>query len=225
MDGKKASLFHTDPPFVVEYTGKRIPNTSGKDWSGTYHEIDIKDAKKFFRNTFLNAINYLEDNAAWYCWHGNKREYLIHQIWEELGILNHQQIIWVKPSAMHSFVFYPWRHEPCLMGWKKGNKPNHDGDNSHTHTSVWEIDWEGKRRSVGNEHPTQKPIKIFAIPMKKHTQKGAICYEPFCGSGSQVIAAEQLERRCYAMEIEPYYCSVIIDRWETLTGQRAVLIE
>jgi len=137
MDGKKAALFSTDPPFLVDYTGADRPNNSGKDWSDSYREIDIKDAEEFFRSVFTVASAHLAEEAAWYCWHAHKRAALIERIWDELGVLNHQQIIWVKPVALHGFSFWPYRHEPCLMGWKQGHKPAHDGDNSHTFTSVW----------------------------------------------------------------------------------------
>jgi len=223
MAGEKAALFATDPPYLIDYTGADRPNDSGKDWTDKYREIDIKDGEAFFRDLFTTAVDFLDDNAAWYCWHAHKRAALIEQVWTDLGVLNHQQIIWVKPGALHSYSFFPWRHEPCLMGWKQGNKPNHDGDNSHAVTSVWELDWEGASRPVGNEHPTQKPIEVFAIPMRKHTQVGDICFEPFSGSGSQLIAGERLGRKVYAMEISPVFVDVAIKRWQEATGNEAVL--
>ncbi|MDH5528253.1 MAG: site-specific DNA-methyltransferase [Nitrospirota bacterium] len=223
MDGQKAALFATDPPYLIDYTGADRPNDSGKDWTDKYREIDIEDGEQFFRDLFETAIGHLEDNAAWYCWHAHKRAALIEKVWAGLGVLNHQQIVWVKPTALHSYSFFPWRHEPCLMGWKQGNKPAHDGDNSHAVTSVWELDWEGNTRPVGNEHPTQKPLEVFAIPMRKHTQPGDICYEPFSGSGSQLIAGERLGRKVYAMEISPAFVDVAIKRWQEATGKDAVL--
>jgi len=221
MDGRKARLFATDPPYLVDYTGGHRPAAS-KDWSDVYHEVNIKDGEGFFRSVFTNALEVLEPDSAWYCWHAHRRASLIERIWAELGVLNHEQIIWVKPAASQTFSFYPWQHEPCLMGWRQGHKPRHDGDNSHSVTSVWQVDWEGKARLVGNEHPTQKPVAVFAIPIQKHTVPGDIVFEPFCGSGTQIIAAEQLGRACYAMEIEPTFCDVIIRRWENLTGLKAV---
>jgi DNA modification methylase len=221
MRNQKADLFQTDPPYLVDYTGNDRPNRSGKDWSGSYHETEIKDGEAFFRKVFGNAIRVLKDNAAWYCWHAHKRAALIEQIWSELDVLNHQQIVWTKPTALHGYSFWPFQHEPCLMGWKKGHKPHHDGDNSHTLTSVWAISWEGKNRIVGNEHPTQKPVELFARPFRKHTLPGDLGFEPFGGSGSQVSAAEQLDRRCYATEIEPRFCDVIVERWQKLTGKKA----
>jgi DNA modification methylase len=218
LDGEKAAMCATDPPYLVDYTGER-PNDSGKDWTANYREIDIKDADGFFRSLFKNVVANLAPNAAIYCWHAHKRQALIARVWEELGILDHQQIIWVKPTPVFGRVFWHFRHEPCMMGWIKGSQPTHDGDQSVN--SVWEIDWEGKARIVGNEHPTQKPVEIFARPMRKHTKRGDICFEPFSGSGSQLIAAEHLGRRCNAIEISPVFVDVAVQRWETFTGRKA----
>ncbi len=85
--------------------------------------------------------------------------------------------------------------------------------------SVWSIPTIAAGQST--DHPTSKPVELFAIPMVQHTKQGDLCYEPFAGSGSQIIAAEQLGRRCYAMEISPVYVDVVIDRWQKFTGQRA----
>jgi DNA modification methylase len=213
LGGHSAALFATDPPYLVDYTGADRPHDSGKDWADTFKEREIEDPEGFFRATFENALEVCRENAAWYCWHASKRSSLVEAIWADLGVLYHEQIIWVKPVATHGFSVWPWRHEPCLMGWRKGNRPYHDGDYTHKSTSVWEVDWEGKRRIVGNEHPTQKPVEVFTRPMRKHTKPGEVCYEPFAGSGSQVIAAEKAGRRCFALEIEPVFCDVVRRRW------------
>jgi len=209
MGGEKAALCATDPPYLVDYTGER-PNDSGKDWTPVYHEVDIADAGEFFRKLFTNVLAVLAPHAAIYCWHAHKRYAEIVSVWRELGILDHQQIIWVKPTRVFGRVFWHFRHEPCLMGWKKGSKPPHDG--RHDHDSVWEVDWEGKAR-VATEHPTSKPVELFARPIRKHTKPGDICFEPFCGSGSQLVAAAKEGRRSRAIEIEPAFCDVIRRRW------------
>ena len=198
MAGEMANLVATDPPYLVDYSGER-PNDSGKDWSATYKEVDITDAEGFFRSTFTNILSVLAPNAAIYCWHAHKRSGLIQRIWEELGIVDHQQIVWIKPASVFGRVYWHFRHEPCMMGWRQGDKPAHDGN--HQHDSVWAVDWEGKSRIVGNEHPTQKPVEIFARPIRKHTKRGDICFEPFAGSGSQIIAAEMSQRRCFALHL------------------------
>ena len=218
MDGRTAALVATDPPYLVDYTGER-PNDSGKDWSATYREIDITDADGFFRGLFTNVLRVMAPNCAVYCWHAHKRQALIAKVWTELGILDHQQIVWVKPTPVFGRVFWHFQHEPCMMGWKQGSMPSH-GD-GHEFSSVWTIDWEGKARIVGNSHPTQKPVEIFARPMRKHTNRGDIVFEPFSGSGSQLIAAEREGRRCRAIELEPTFVDVAVARWETFAGKKA----
>jgi DNA modification methylase len=136
-------------------------------------------------------------------------------------LIDHQQIIWVKPTATFGRVYWHFRHEPCMMGWVRGSQPEHDG--RHEYNSVWEVDWAGKARVVGNEHPTEKPVELFSRPIQKHTRPGDVCFEPFSGSGSQLIAAEDLRRRCLAMEISPAFVDVALKRWEKATGKEARL--
>ena len=217
MDGDKAALVATDPPYLVDYTGER-PNDSGKDWTATYREIDIEDADGFFRAVFTNVLEVLGPKGAIYCWHAHKRCGNIQRIWRDLGILDHQQIVWVKPTPVFGRVYWHFQHEPCVMGWRQGDKPEHDG--VHEHTSVWTCDWDGKARTSG-EHPTSKPVELFTRPIKKHTNPGDVVFEPFSGSGSQLIAAERTGRRCRAIEISPPYVDVAIRRWEKATGQHA----
>ena len=162
----------------------------------------------------------------------------------------HQTIIWVKPAILMTYAYFPWRHEPCLFGWRKGQKPvlnstakwsdkntlnnstvwkvdllrSGDPMDPTYYSDIWEIDFDGKKRNNGKLHPTAKPTELFAIPMRIHTQPGDICYEPFSGSGSQIIAGERVNRRVFAMEIEPHFCDVAVRRWEDFTGKKAELI-
>lgn len=102
------------------------------------------------------------------------------------------------------------------MGWLQGNEPPFYGERNQS--SVWEIGRENDKI-----HPTQKPVRISEIPMENHTKSNQICYEPFAGSGGQIIAAEKLGRRCFALELEPAYCDAVIARFEKYTGKQAVL--
>lgn len=241
MDGHKAALFATDPPYCVNYTGKDRPG-GGKDWSDKFKEIDIKDPRMFMVDWLGCGLNVVEKNAAIYIWHASSRDIMIKDILKKAEILVHQTIIWVKPCTVLTFSIYPWRHEPCFFGWQQGFKPffrpskknigtvwkidlmrNGDPESPDYYSDIWELNWEGKSRSVDFEHPTVKPVEIFAIPIRVHTLPGDICYEPFCGSGSQMIASEKLNRRCFAMETEPVFCDVTIKRWEDFTGKKAVL--
>jgi DNA modification methylase len=239
MDGHKASLFATDPPYCVDYTGADRPN-GGKDWSDVYREIDIPDAVDFMRKFFTVGLKHIKEGTALYLWHACRRRSDIELVCRELNILIHQQIIWVKPCVILTYSFYSWRHEPCLLMWIKGQRPEYkpknksigsvwtvdylrtgDPSTPEYYTDVWELDWEGKKRNPGLDHPTVKPTEVFAIPMRVHTTPGEICYEPFSGSGSQIIAGERLNRRVFAMELEPVFCDVAVRRWEEFTGKKA----
>jgi len=244
MNGQKASLFATDPPYGVDYTGDDRPK-AGKDWSDTFHDIDVDKVKKFMKDFFLAGLKHLKKNSALYLWHASARRRDIENVCDEIGILIHQQIIWEKPCATMTYSFYMWQHEPCVLMWVKGNKPkwkaheingkrlgtvwpigyirSGDPTTPEYYTDVWPLDYDGKKRPAGIEHPTVKPVEIFAIPMRVHTRTGDICYEPFCDSGSQIIAAEKLDRRCFAMEKEPVFVDVAIERWEQWTGRKAKL--
>lgn len=228
MGGEKAALFQTDPPYVVNYDGTNHPQSksnrpevANKDWSDTYHEQEIDgDGAEFYRSFCRASAEFLMPEAAWYCWHASKRQAMLEAIWGEFGVFVHQQIIWKKSRPVLTYSAYMWVHEPCLMGWVKGNKPNmkKDYEAGDWPRSVWEIP---NSEIDSDEHPTSKPVRLFSIPIEMHTQPGDICFEPFSGSGSQFIAAEQLGRRCYGIEISPVYCDVIVARWENFTGRKA----
>ncbi len=244
MNGQKASLFATDPPYGVDYTGTDRP-FRGTDWSEIYSDVEVAKLKKFLKSYYLVGIKYVKKNTALYLWHASKRRKDIEEVCDELGILIHQQIIWEKPCATMTYSCYMWAHEPCLLMWIKGNKPKWrahkiDGKQIGTvwpigyirsgdpttpeyYTDVWPLDYDGKKRPPAIVHPTIKPVEVFAIPMRVHTKTGDICYEPFCGSGTQIIAAEKLDRRCFAMEKEPVFVDVAIERWEQWTGRKAKL--
>jgi DNA modification methylase len=112
---------------------------------------------------------------------------------------------------------YMWQHEPCFYGWIEGKPPTLRPPVSGECSTVWTIAGEND-----NIHPTQKPVEIFERPISYHTKAGDIVYEPFSGSGSQIIAAQRLGRRCFAMELAPEFVDVEVARWERFTGQKAV---
>ena len=105
---------------------------------------------------------------------------------------------------------------PCAYGWVQGKEPQRKPPEKDS--TVWEVDHQGQSLHV---HPTQKPLELFQRPIQYHTEADEVCYEPFCGSGTQIIAAERLGRRCFAVEKEPVYCDVIVARWEAFTGETA----
>lgn len=214
LGGEVAALLSTDPPYCVDYTGMDRPihngKPSGKDWSHVYREVDIKDLGEFLDKVLAACLPRVRDDSAIYVWHAHLQQPTIAATFEKHGLLLHQILVWVKPVATFGHSYYRWRHEPCAFGWRRGHKPAHGFGQMD---SVWECDWEGKARVVGNEHPTQKPLELFARPIRVHTKPGELVLEPFGGSGSQVIAAAKEGRRCYAMELAPAFCDVIRRRW------------
>ena len=169
--------------------------------------------QEFLESVFRAALPHL-DHAAWYVWHAHLTQgfFAAAAAATAADVLLHRQIIWVKPHmVLTRSGMYHWRHEPCFYGWVKGQAPRWLGDKSST--SVWEI---GQLRN--REHPTQKPVELFAIPIRHHLLLGEIAYDPFLGSGTQLVAAEQLGRICYGMEIEPRYCDVTVRRYYNLVG-------
>ena len=224
MDGRRAILFATDPPYLVDYDGTNHPAKRGhrdknKDWSDTYGITwDDADANPFLYEDFCRVAvaEAIKTNAAWYCWHASRRQAMVEGVWKRFGAFVHQQIIWVKDRQILGRSWYSWQHEPCFFGWVRPNKPPRVSDDYPS--TIWQIPT--VRAGQSTEHPTSKPVEVFAIPMRQHTRRGAICYEPFCGSGSQLIAAEKLGRRCYALEISPHYCDVIVRRWIAFVGEQ-----
>jgi len=237
MDGQTAKLFATDPPYGVGYDGTNHPKNSthdqdgradgaqNKDWSDEYwdHFKSTEEFEGFLERIFLNAKSFVAKTAAWYCWHASATSQSFLKAWQITGIRYHQTITWVKPTHVLGFAMWNYRTEPCLMGWQQGNKPE-ALPVTDEYSNAWEIDWEGKARCTDNQHPTQKPVRLFELPMLKHTRPGDICLETFAGSGSQVIAAERLDRRCFAVERMPGFCDVIVQRWEQYTGQTAIRV-
>jgi DNA modification methylase len=225
LAGNMAALLSTDPPYCVDYTGNDRPihdgKPSGKDWSHLYREVDIADLGQFLDGVLTACLPHVADDAGIYVWHAHVQQPTIAAAFDRHGLLLHQVLVWVKPCATFGHCYYRWRHEPCAFGWKRGHKPTHGLGQLET---VWEADWDGKARFTG-EHPTTKPTRLFEIPMEQHTRPGAVVLEPFSGSGSQLIAAEKLGRKCRAVEIQPAFVDVALRRWEQATGKEAVLEE
>lgn len=193
-------------------------DTKNKDWSGTYGVTwDDHDANPDLYDKFIGAAvkEAIAPNAAWYCWHASRRQAMVEGMWDKHGAFVHCQIIWAKNRPVLTRSWYGWKHEPCFLGWIRGNKPPRRSPD--VLPSVWAIDTipNGEERP---DHPTPKPVEVFEIPMRQHTVAGDVCYEPFAGSGTQVIAAERLGRRCLAIEISPRYCDLIVRRWIAFVG-------
>ncbi len=221
MNGERAVLFATDPPYLVDYDGSNHP-TRNKDWSQSYGVTwdDSSQGADLYDGFIKAAINEaITEDAAWYCWHASRRQAMLEACWEKAGAFVHQQIIWVKDRGVLTRSHYLWKHEPCFMGWIKGKRPPKVAE--ETLPSTWEMPSFAKDERP--DHPTPKPLDAFGIPMRQHVERGGLCYEPFSGSGSQIMAGEANGRRVYAMEIGPAYVDVAVERWQAETGRAAIL--
>ena len=229
MNGERAQLMNTDPPYGVSYANDDRPNPGVAKPRVANDSLTDEQLQTFLESCFRAAVEHaLLPDAAWYMWHAHLTQgYFAAAAAAAANVVLHRQIIWVKPVLLLGRGQYHWKHEPCFMGWVKGNQPPDygKGNGERTQTTVWEIGTVTQSERKEFNHATPKPVKLFEIPLVKHTKKGEIAYEPFSGSGPQVIAAEQLGRKCYGMEISPQYCDVIVKRWETLTGKKAELEE
>lgn len=232
MAGERAMLFATDPPYAVGYQGGSHPATAAnrakanrdKNWSAIYRDADINDIGLEFYETFIRiaCAEAIEQTAAWYCWHASVRAAMVEQAWEANGAFIHQQIIWAKSRAVLTYSLFMWQHEPCHFGWRRSYKPpgNVHSDGVDFTSTLWVVP---NNQVESKDHPTCKPVKLFSVPMQIHTQAGELCYEPFSGSGTQIMAAETMNRRCYAMEIQPVFVDVAVLRWQAFTGKEVVL--
>jgi len=221
MNGERAILFATDPPYLVDYDGSNHP-TRNKDWSQSYGVTwdDSSQGAELYDGFIAAAVaEAITDDAAWYCWHASRRQALLEACWEKAGAFVHQQIIWVKDRGVLTRSHYLWKHEPCFMGWRRPNRPPKVAE--ETLPSTWALPSFAKDERP--DHPTPKPLDAFGIPMRQHVARGGLCYEPFSGSGSQIMAGEANGRRVFAMEISPAYVDVAVERWQAETGKDAIL--
>jgi len=200
-----ADLIITDPPYNVNYVGKtKEALTIQNDKMGD-------DAFYQFLLDFYTALGaYTKAGGAWYVWHADSEGANFRKAMADAGIMVKQCLIWVKNSMVMGRQDYQWKHEPCLYGWKAGASHNWYSDRKQT--TVLEFD----RPSRSSEHPTMKPIPLIAYQIENSSKSGELVADGFLGSGTTMVAAHQLDRRCYGMELDPKYCQVILDRMLTL---------
>ena len=234
MGEEKAQLLATDPPYLVDYdgtnhpaehhkkAGRKDPDKPGSTVGNRRWDeyVDPESSVTFFSAWLRVALEHCIERVPVYQWHASRRSALVEQAWEQNGLLLHQQIIWAKPRGVLTRSLYLWAHEPCHFGWRVGMMPEKSRRPETSATSVWEISQKDQPTGL---HPTIKPLEIFERPIAYHSRPGEIVLEPFSGSGTQIIAAERLNRRCRAMEVSAAYVDVAIRRWEQATGKQAVL--
>lgn len=243
LGGCKADLLLTDPPYNVDYTGKtkdalKIQNDS----------MDDQSFRAFLTDAMNAATPVMKPGAAFYIWHASSEGFNFHAACRAAGLHVRQTLVWVKNTMVLGRQDYHWKHEPCLYGWKDGAAHYFTPDRRQTTVIEDQLDFAKMKKDqlvellkelyseqtptsvmhedkplVSDMHPTMKPIKLMARCIKNSTRTGDVVLDLFGGSGSTMIAAEQLGRKCYMVELDPFYCDVIIDRWEKFTGKTAVL--
>lgn len=215
--GAQPHLLVTDPPYSVSYD---------PTWRV---EAGVSNTKRVGKVTNDDRADWREAWALFpgdviYCWHAGIHAKTVAESLEACGFAIRAQIIWAKPRLVLSRGDYHWQHEPCLYAVRKGGKGHWQG--ARDQTTLWSIatgsDGDGDEDEA-TVHGTQKPVECMRRPIVNNSAKGDAVYEPFAGSGSTMIAAETTDRRCFAMEIDPAYVDVVIDRWQRFTGQEAVL--
>ncbi len=201
----------TDPPYNVAYTGKT------KDALMIENDrLEDSNFREFLRKAFKAADMVTQPGAAFYIWHADSEGFNFRGACRDVGWTVRECLIWAKNTMVLGRQDYQWKHEPCLYGWKEGAAHNWYSDRRQT--TVLEFD----KPSRNAEHPTMKPVELFAYLVRNSTKEGDIVLDSFGGSGTTIIACENLKRRACVMELSPAYCDVIIRRWQDVTGLKAV---
>lgn len=246
MQGEKAHLWLTDPPYNVAVTNSQGMTIANDNMAGA-------EFRRFLNDAFAAACTVLADGTPFYIWFASKEHINFEGALNDNGLRVRQDLIWNKNSFIIGRAHYQWKHEPCLYGWK-GQSCRYFID-ARNRASVIQDEHEvnidklkkdelremlreilADRRiptTVINEpkpvkdedHPTMKPVRLFGYQITNSSRIGDIVLDTFGGSGTTIIACEQLHRKGRLVEIDPHYCDVIIARWEKLTGKKATIIE
>lgn len=204
------------------------------------------DFYQFLCRFYTASFEHIKAGASFYIWHADNESLVFRKALEDSGITRRQTLVWVKNSFTLGRQDYQWRHEPCLYGWKDGAA--HYFTNSRSETTVIDdtpdfdkmkkdeairllkdiygreastIIYEDKPRT-SPLHPTMKPLPLIGYLIQNSSKPKQSVLDPFGGSGTTLMASEQLNRICYTMELDPQYADVIVDRWEKFTGQEAL---
>jgi len=204
MQGRKANLVVTDPPYNVNYEG-----TAGK-----IKNDNLADEKfyQFLFDAFSNIEKVMADDASIYVFHADTEGLNFRKAFADAGFYLSGCCIWKKPSLVLGRSPYQWQHEPCLYGWKKSGKHQWYADRKQT--TIWEFE----KTKKNTDHPTMKPIPLLAYPIQNSSMSNTLVLDPFGGSGSTLIACEQTDRDCYTIELDEKYCDVIVKRYIKQAG-------
>ena len=204
MEGRKANLVLTDPPYNVnvEETAGKIQNDNMPD----------EDFYKFLFAAFVNMEQNMENDASIYVFYADTEGLNFRKAFHDAGFYLSGCCIWKKNALVLGRSPYQWQHEPCLFGWKAGGK--HQWYSDRKQTTIWEYD----RPKSSKDHPTMKPVALMAYPIQNSCMSNCIVLDPFLGSGSTLIACEETGRICYGVELDEKFCDVIVNRYIEQAG-------
>lgn len=240
MDGKKADMLLTDPPYGISLGAGAVDSIhEAANEDGSYllnDNLQGEEFQQFLTDAFSNAVMVMKPGAAFHIWHADVQRTAFDDACHNAGLIIRQCLIWVKDRFTLSRQDFQWQHEPCLYGEVPMEEP---GDEHETALYGWKSGaghlWFKNRKqstvlffdrpTVSKEHPTMKPITLFDYEMKCNSLVDDIVLDLFAGSGTTIMAAEQNGRIAYCMEYDPKYVDVIIDRWESWTGDTAKLLD
>ncbi len=246
MQGEKADLWLTDPPYNVA-----VKNSQGMTIAND--NMASIEFRRFLNDAFRAANTVLADGTPFYIWFASKEHINFEGALNDIGLRVRQELIWNKNSFIIGRAHYQWKHEPCLYGWKgqscryfidARNRASVIQDEHEVNIDKMKKDElrEMLRQILADrhipttvineakpqkdeDHPTMKPVRLFGYQISNSSRAGEIILDTFAGSGTTVIACEQLNRKARLVELDPHYCDVIIARWEKFTGKKATIIE
>lgn len=212
MDGQKAAMVFTDPPYNVDYVGKTKDALKIKNDS-----MSNEDFFRFLLGAYECMLTHIEPGGAIYVCHADSEGTNFRKALVEAGWLLKQCLIWVKSAFVMGRQDYHWQHEPILYGWAPGAAHQWHGDRKQS--TVWNFD----RPNRSEDHPTMKPVELVERALANSSVRGGKVLDLFGGSGTTLIACERNGRSAFLMELDPHYCDVIVRRWEEFTGKKAEL--
>lgn len=211
LGDKKANLVVTDLPYNVD-----VEETAGKILNDNMSDGDFY---QFLLSMFTQVENHMETDASVYVFHADTEGLNFRKAFKDAGFYLSGCCIWKKNSLVLGRSPYQWQHEPCLYGWKKKGK--HQWFSDRKQTTIWEYD----RPKSSKDHPTMKPIQLMAYPIQNSSMRGTVVLDPFLGSGSTLIAADQTGRVCYGIELDEKFVDVIVKRYIEVTGDTEVTVQ
>lgn len=254
MDGEEADLLLTDPPYNVDYADKNEMLVEYDKMSRIYDAIEgdqfenIAQYRRFIVGALEPATRVLRAGGAYYIWYAAWHTRAMFEACDELGLQVRQQLYWVKNTIVLGRQDYQWQTEPCLYGWKDGThwfaptRKEHNViddmadirkmDKVQLVEMVESLMFEGEETDAirdnkpmkSGDHPTMKPVTLFARLIRNSTRRGETVLDVFAGSGTTAIACEQMGRKARMVEISEGYCDVILERWERFAGKKAKLV-